>query len=141
MVVERTFVMIKPDGVKRGLIGEVIRRFENKGFKIIALKMLRMTRKQAEELYSPHKSKPFFNSLVNFATSGPVVAMILEGDSAIDVVRLMIGATDGRKAAPGTIRGDYALDIEKNIIHASDSKESFEREYRIFFSDEEIVSY
>jgi len=141
MTVERTFVMIKPDGVKRGLIGEVIRRFENKGFRIVALKMLRMTREQAENLYSPHRDKPFFNSLVNFATSGPVVAMILEGDSAIDVVRLMIGATDGRKAAPGTIRGDYALDIEKNIIHASDSKENYEREYRIFFSDKEIVSY
>ena len=139
MAVERVFVMIKPDGVKRGLVGEIIRRFERKGLKIIALKMAKMSRDQAERLYEPHREKPFFNSLVEFVTSGPVVAMILEGDSAIDVVRLMIGATDARKALPGTIRGDFALDIQENVVHASDSKESFEREYKIFFKDSELV--
>ncbi len=139
MVVERTFVMIKPDAVQRGLIGEIISRFERKGFKIVAMKMIKMTREQAEELYAPHKDKPFFESLIRFATSGPVVVMVIEGDSAIEVVRLMIGATDARKAQPGTIRGDFALDIEKNVIHASDSKESFEREHKIFFSKEDFV--
>ena len=139
MAVERTFVMIKPDAVKRGLVGEIIARFERKGFRIKALKMKWLTREEAEKLYEVHKGKPFFEELVEFITSGPVVAMILEGPSAIEVVRLMIGATDGRKAAPGTIRGDYALDIGANVIHASDSKESYEREYRVFFSDNEIV--
>ncbi|MCE4617307.1 MAG: nucleoside-diphosphate kinase [Desulfurococcales archaeon] len=139
MAIEKTFVMIKPDGVSRGLIGEVISRFERKGLKLKALKMVRLTREKAEELYSVHKDKPFFNDLVEFVTSGPVVAMILEGDSAIDVVRLMIGATDGRKAAPGTIRGDFALSIQNNIVHASDSKESFEREHKVFFTENDIL--
>jgi len=139
MVLERTFVMIKPDAVKRGLIGEIIRRFERKGLAIKAMKMLKMKRDQAEELYSPHKDKPFFKDLIEFATSGPVVVMVIEGDSAIDVVRLMIGATDARKAAPGTIRGDLANDIQENVVHASDSKESYEREHKIFFNDREIL--
>ncbi len=133
VAVERTFVMIKPDGVRRGLIGEVISRFERKGLKIVALKMLHMTREQAEELYSVHRDKPFFNDLVEFVTSGPVVVMIVEGESAISVVRTLIGPTDGRKAPPGTIRGDFALSIQENIVHASDSPESFEREHKIFF--------
>ena len=133
VAVERTFVMIKPDGVRRGLIGEVISRFERKGLKIVALKMLHMTREQAEELYSVHRDKPFFNDLVDFVTSGPVVVMIVEGESAISVVRTLIGPTDGRKAPPGTIRGDFALSIQENIVHASDSPESFEREHKIFF--------
>ena len=139
MPVERTFVMIKPDGVKRGLVGEIIARFERKGLKIKAFKMKWLTREEAEKLYEVHRGMPFFEELVNFITSGPVEAMILEGDSAIEVVRLMIGPTDGRKAPPGTIRGDYALDIGANVIHASDSKESYEREYKVFFSDDEIV--
>jgi len=132
--------MIKPDAVKRGLVGEIIARFERKGFKIKALKMKWLTKEEAEKLYEVHKGKPFFQELVDFITSGPVVAMILEGPSAIDVVRLMIGATDGRKAAPGTIRGDYALDIGANVIHASDSKEAYEREHRVFFTEDEIVA-
>ncbi len=139
MAVEKTFVMIKPDGVKRRLIGEVISRFERKGFTIKALKMVKLDKEKAEQLYSVHRDKPFFNELVEFVTSGPVVAMVLEGESAISVVRTMIGSTDGRKAAPGTIRGDYALDIQENVVHASDSGESFEREYRVFFSPEEIA--
>lgn len=134
MAVERTFVMIKPDGVRRGLIGEIISRFERKGLKIVALKMLHMAREQAEELYSVHRDKPFFNDLVEFVTSGPVVVMILEGEGAISVVRTLIGPTDGRKAPPGTIRGDFALSIQENIVHASDSPESFEREHKIFFN-------
>ena len=140
-MVERTFVIIKPDAVRRGLIGKIISRFEDKGFRVIALKMLRMTRETAEELYSPHKEKYFFNDLVEFAISGPVVTMILEGDSAVEVVRTMIGVTDARKALPGSIRGDYGLDIQANIIHASDSKDSFEREHKIFFSEEELLSH
>ena len=139
MAVEKTLVLVKPDGVRRGLIGEVISRFERKGLKIRALKMLWMTREQAEEFYSVHRDKPFFGELVEFITSGPIVAMVLEGDSAISVVRLMIGSTDGRKAQPGTIRGDFALSIQDNVVHASDSPESFEREFRVVFSDEEVV--
>ncbi|MCE4600651.1 MAG: nucleoside-diphosphate kinase [Desulfurococcales archaeon] len=139
MAVEKTLVLVKPDGVKRGLIGEVISRFERKGLKIRALKMLWMTREQAQEFYSVHRDKPFYNDLVDFITSGPIVAMVLEGDEAISVVRLMIGATDGRKASPGTIRGDYALSIQNNIVHASDSKESFDREFPVVFKSEEVV--
>lgn len=136
---ERTLVVVKPDGVRRGLIGEVISRLERKGFKIVALKMLKMSREQAEEFYAVHRTKPFFEELVAFASSGPVVAMIVEGDSAISVVRQMIGATDGRKAAPGTIRGDFSLSVLENIVHASDSLESFEKEHKIIFNASEIV--
>jgi nucleoside-diphosphate kinase len=139
VAVERTLVLVKPDGVRRGLVGEVISRFERKGLKIRALKMLWMTREQAEEFYSVHRDKPFYKDLVDFITSGPIVAMVLEGDSAISVVRLMIGATDGRKAQPGTIRGDFALSIQDNVVHASDSPESFEREFRVVFSDNDVV--
>lgn len=118
MAIQRTFVMIKPDAVERKLVGEIISRFERKGFKIVAMKLIRMSKQQAQELYKPHENKPFFKDLVEFATRGPVVVMVLEGDSAIDVVRLLIGSTDGRKAAPGTIRGDYALDIQdrKSVV-------------------------
>jgi len=139
MPVERTLIVIKPDGVRRGLVGEVIARFEKKGFKIRALKMLWMTREQAEQFYEVHRGKPFYEELVNFVTSGPVVAMVIEGDSAISVARLMIGATDGRKAQPGTIRGDYSLSILENVVHASDSEESFHREFKVLFHDLEVV--
>jgi len=139
LAVERTLVLVKPDGVRRRLVGEIIGRFERKGLKIRALKMLWMTREQAEEFYSVHKGKHFYNDLVDFITSGPIVAMVLEGDSAIEVVRLMIGATDGRRAQPGTIRGDYALSIQENVVHASDSPESFEREFRVVFREEEVI--
>ena len=138
---ERTLVLIKPDGVRRGLIGEIISRFEKKGLKIKALKMLWLTREKAEEFYSVHKGKPFFESLIRFMTSGPIIAMVLEGDKAISVVRLMIGPTDGREAPPGTIRGDYALSKQENVVHASDSPESAEREIRVIFSDEEIIDW
>ncbi|MCS7106872.1 MAG: nucleoside-diphosphate kinase [Acidilobaceae archaeon] len=136
---ERTLLVIKPDGVRRGLVGEVISRIERKGIKIRALKMLLMTRQQAEEFYSVHRGKPFFEELVAFASSGPVVAMVLEGDSVISVVRTLIGPTDGRKAPPGTIRGDFSLSILENIVHASDSPEAFEKEVRVLFSPHEIL--
>ncbi len=134
-------VLIKPDGVRRKLIGEIISRFEKKGLKIKALKMLWLTREKAEEFYSVHRGKPFFESLIEFMTSGPIIAMVLEGDKAISVVRLMIGPTDGREAPPGTIRGDYALSKSENVVHASDSSESAEREIRVIFSEEEIIDW
>ncbi|MGC9011976.1 nucleoside-diphosphate kinase [Thermogladius sp.] len=139
MVVERTLVMVKPDGVRRGLVGEIISRFEKKGFRIVGLKMLRMSRELAEKFYSVHKGKPFFNSLIDFITSGPVVAMVIEGDSAISVARLMIGSTDGREALPGTIRGDYALSKTENVVHASDSPESAAYEISLLFSENELA--
>jgi nucleoside-diphosphate kinase len=141
VMAEKTLVLVKPDGVKRGLIGEVISRFERKGLKILALKIIKLDKSKGEEFYSVHKDKSFFKDLVEFITSGPIVAIILEGDSAISVVRLMIGSTDGRKAQPGTIRGDFALSIQDNVVHASDSQESFEREYKVLFKDEEIITY
>lgn len=141
LTVECTLVLVKPDGVRRGLVGEIISRFERKGLKIKALKMIKFTREQAEEFYSIHKGKHFFESLIEFITSGPVVAMVLEGDSAIKVVRLMIGPTDGREAPPGTIRGDYALSKSENVVHASDSPESAKREISIVFREEEIIDW
>jgi nucleoside-diphosphate kinase len=131
-------VIIKPDGVRRGLVGEILSRFEKKGFKIRALKMIRLSREQAEKLYDIHFGKSFFNDLVNYMTSGPVVAVILEGDNAVNAVRLMIGPTDGSKAPPGTIRGDYSLSIRENVIHASDSIERVEHEVSVIFKPEEI---
>ncbi len=138
---ERTLVLIKPDGVKRRLSGEVIQRFEKKGLKIQALKMLSVTNEMAREHYSVHSDKPFFGELVEYITSSPIIAMILEGRNAISVVRNICGTTDGSKAAPGTIRGDYSNSIQANIVHASDSQESYEHEYRIFFSKGEIFSF
>lgn len=141
MEVERTFVMVKPDGVQRGLIGEVISRLERKGLKIVAMKMLRIPKEMAETHYAEHREKPFFNSLVSYITSGPVVAMVVEGKSAISVVRNLVGKTNPVEAAPGTIRGDLAMDIGRNVVHASDSPESARREISIFFSDDELVDY
>ena len=132
-MIEQALIVIKPDGVQRGLVGEILSRFEKKGFKIKALKMLNFSREMAEDFYSPHKGKAFFNDLINFIISGPVVAAILEGSYAISVVRSMIGSTKSYEALPGTIRGDYGLGVTDNIIHASDSKESFEREAKIIF--------
>lgn len=140
MAIERTFVMIKPDGYERGLIGEVISRIERKGLKIVAMKLKKLSKDEAERLYNVHRGKPFFNELVDFVTRNPVVLMIVEGESAVDVVRTLIGPTDGRKAPPGTIRGDFSLSIGENIVHASDSKESAEYEMSLFFSDDEVYS-
>ncbi len=136
--VERTFVFLKPEAVERGLVGEILMRIERKGLRIRALKLHRMTRQEAEELYAPHKGKEFFERLVNHVTSGPVLLMVIEGPRAVRAMRRLIGATDPLEAAPGSIRGDYALTMTANVIHAADSPESAEREMRIFFTDEEI---
>ncbi len=138
---ERTFVMVKPDGVHRGFIGEIISRLERKGLKIVGMKMTKISTELAKEHYAEHKEKPFFNNLVDFITSGPVVAMVVEGKNAIKVVRNLVGATNPAEAAPGTIRGDFGLDVGRNIVHASDSPSSAEREISLFFKPEEIVEY
>ncbi len=140
--VQREFVMIKPDGVARGLVGEIIRRIEAKGLKIVALEMKTLDRETAEELYAEHKDKPFFEDLVEYVTSGPVVVMVVEGGDAVKAVRNLIGATDPVEATPGSIRGDFALDIGRNVVHASDSPEAAEREIRIVFGDDlEVHEY
>lgn len=138
-MIQRTFVMIKPDGVRRKLVGEIISRFEKRGFNIVAMKMVQMDRATAEKLYEEHKGKPFFEELINYVTSGPVVCMVIEGEDAVNVVRKMIGNTDPKEAPPGTIRGDYALSKAENVIHASDSEEKAKREMSIFFAEKELV--
>jgi nucleoside-diphosphate kinase len=129
----RTLVLVKPDGVRRGLIGEIVSRMEKKGLSIVALRMLRMDEALARRHYAVHEGKPFFNGLVDFITSGPVVAMLLEGEQAVDVVRTMMGDTDPKKSAPGTIRGDFGMDIGQNLIHGSDSDENARKEIDLFF--------
>jgi nucleoside-diphosphate kinase len=138
---QRTLVLVKPDAMNRGLAGEVISRLERKGLKIVALKLMRVTAELAGRHYEMHKEKPFFGSLVEFITSCPIVAMVVEGRNAIDVVRQTMGQTDPAKAAPGTIRGDLAMDIQDNLVHGSDSLESAKREIDLFFSSGEILSY
>ncbi|MGI5823713.1 MAG: nucleoside-diphosphate kinase [Dethiobacteria bacterium] len=138
---QKTFIMLKPDAVQRNLMGEVICRFEKKGLKAIAIKMLKISREMAEKHYGEHQGKPFFDELVNFITSGPVVAMIWEGRGAIQVARQMMGSTDPQEAPPGTIRGDYGLFMGNNVVHGSDSPESAAREISLFFSPQEIFSY
>jgi nucleoside-diphosphate kinase len=138
---ERTLILIKPDGVKRKLSGKILSRFEDKGMKIVAMKMLVLSKQKAEKHYAVHKDKPFFNGLVSYIISGPIVAAILEGTNCISITRTLCGSTDGSKAQPGTIRGDFSMGIEKNIIHASDSVESFQYEWPIYFSKEEITEY
>ncbi len=130
---EQSLFIVKPDAVSRNLIGEIISRFERKGFKIVKLKMFEFTKDQAEDFYSDHKEKPFFNDLVSFITSGKIVASIIEGDNVVQTTRLMIGSTKSFEAAPGSIRGDFGLGLTDNIIHASDSIESFEKEVKVVF--------
>lgn len=130
---EQTLFIVKPDAVARKLVGQVIARFEAKGFAILKLKMFTFTKEQAQEFYSVHSSKPFFGELVEFISSGPVVAAVIEGNNAVATTRLMIGATKSFEAAPGSIRGDFGLGFSDNIIHASDSKESFDKEARVVF--------
>jgi len=137
--VQRTLVLVKPDGVQRGLVGEIISRLERKGLKIVALKMLQMDRAMAERHYDVHRDKPFFSSLVDFITSGPVIAAVIEGQNAVDVVRQMMGETNPLKAAPGTIRGDFGLEVQENLVHGSDSEENAQEEISLFFSDKEIL--
>jgi nucleoside-diphosphate kinase len=130
---EQTLFIIKPDAVSRKLVGQIISRFENKGFKILKLKMFTFTKSQAEEFYSVHNTKPFFGELVSFITSGPVVVAVIEGNNAVATTRLLVGATKSYEASPGSIRGDFGLGISDNIIHASDSKENFEKEASVVF--------
>ena len=137
---ERTLSLIKPDGVQRGLIGEVVKRFEQADIRIAAMKMLRLTREQARAFYAVHRERPFYDSLTQFMSSGPIVAMVLEGDDAIQKNRDIMGATNYRDAAPGTIRHDFARDIEKNIVHGSDSPQSAVSEMEFFFSQLEICA-
>ena len=141
MAMEQTLVLVKPDGVQRGLVGEVIGRFERRGLHLSALKLLQMDRALAERHYAEHVGKPFFESLVGFITSSPVVAMVWEGPNAVAVVRTMMGATDPAAAAPGTMRGDHALSIGANIVHGSDSVPRAAEEVALFFGPEEIVSW
>jgi nucleoside-diphosphate kinase len=130
--------MLKPDAVLRRLSGKILTRFEERGLQIVAAKMMIITRELAEEHYGEHKEKPFFGELVNYITSGPVLATVIEGEECISLIRKMVGATNPKEADIGTIRGDYAIDTGRNIIHASDSAQSAEREISLFFSDEEI---
>lgn len=130
---ERTLFVVKPDAVSRGLVGGIVSRFEAKGFRLEALRMMRFTRAQAESFYAVHKQRPFFSDLVDFITSGPVVAGVLEGNNAVATVRIMVGATKSFEAAPGSIRGDLGLGFTDNIIHASDSAASFEHEHTVAF--------
>lgn len=132
---ERTLVLVKPDGVKRGLVGEVISRIERKGLRLVAMDLRTAERSVAEEHYAEHRERPFFQELVEFITSGPVVLMAVEGDGAINVLRTMMGTTDPKNAAPGTIRGDFALDVGRNIIHGSDAPGSAARELALHFPD------
>jgi len=138
-LMEQTFIMIKPNGVARGLTGEVIKRLESQGLKILAMKMLMLDRRTAKRLYDIHRGKEFFEGLVKFVTSGRVVAMVLEGENAVSLVRKIIGATNPAKAEPGTIRGDYGGSVMTNIIHAADSPESAEKEIEIIFKPNEIL--
>jgi len=138
---ERTFVMIKPDAVQRGFIGEIISRFEKKGIKLVAMKLVAVSRELAEKHYGVHRGKPFFEPTVKYITSSPVVAMVLEGNNAIEMVRGMMGKTDPQQAAMGTIRGDYGQFIGRNIVHGSDSKENAEFEINLWFKPKEIADY
>lgn len=138
---ERTYLMVKPDGVQRGLVGQIISRFEQRGYKIVGLKMMQIPKEVAETHYGEHAGKPFFAGLVDFITSGPVVAMVVEGKDVVLTAREMMGATNPLKAAPGTIRGSFGVDVGRNVIHGSDSVESANREIGIFFRPEELVDY
>lgn len=138
-MIERTLVMIKPDGVQRNLIGKVISIFEEKGLRVVALKKLRLTKDQAKAFYIVHKERPFYEDLTNYMSSGPIVAMVLEGESAITRVREIMGATDPKEAKEGTIRKLFGLDKEKNTVHGSDSPESAQREIAFFFSEQELL--
>lgn len=138
---ERTLVLIKPDAINRGLIGEIISRFEKKGLKIVGMKMLKMSKSMAKEHYSHHIQKSFYPELEAFMTLMPIIAMVIEGKNSINVVRKIVGVTNGRDANPGSIRGDYSMSVSKNLIHASDSKENAKKEIKIFFKDNEIFEY
>lgn len=138
---EQTYVMVKPDGVERGLIGEIVAKIEKKGIKLVAGKLIQIDRKLAEQHYAEHIGKPFFEDLIGFITSGPVFAMVLEGDDVIKIARRMMGKTNPLEADAGTIRAEYAVHTNRNVIHGSDSPESAKREILLFFEPHEILSY
>ena len=138
---ERTFLMVKPDGVQRNLVGEVIKRLETKGFTLVGLKLMSVSRELAEKHYDVHKERPFFNSLVDFIISSPVVAMVWEGEGVVASARKIIGATNPLAAEPGTIRGDYGVSIGRNLIHGSDAIETAQREIALWFKEDELVSW
>lgn len=140
MAKERTFLMVKPDGVQRNLVGEIVSRFEKKGFQLVGAKLLNVPRELAEQHYAEHKERPFFGELVDFITSSPVFAMVWEGDNIVSMARTMMGKTNPADAAPGTIRGDYAVSLGMNIIHGSDAPETAEREIALWFKEEELHS-
>lgn len=138
---ERTFVMLKPDAVQRGLVGEIIARFERRGLKIAAMKMVHVTPAFAHKHYEVHVGKPFFEGLIKYITSGPVVAMVLEGTNAIDVARATMGVTNPAKAAPGTVRADFALELGRNLVHGSDGPETAAFEIGLWFTEDELLTY
>jgi nucleoside-diphosphate kinase len=138
---ERSLVLIKPDAIQRGLAGEIISRLEKKGLKIVAMKMLHMDKNLAQRHYAIHKGKAFFDDLVNFITSSPVIAIIFQGKNSVEIIRQMMGETDPAKARMGTIRGDFGIDIGHNLVHGSDSLENASKEIDLFFSEEEIFNY
>ena len=138
---EKTLVLLKPDCVQRRLVGTLVQRFEKKGLRLAALKLVQPTRQLAEQHYAVHKGKPFYESLLTFLTSGPTVAIVLEGREAVQVVRDMMGKTDGAKSPPGTIRGDYGISVQNNLIHGSDSADNAKVEMALWFKPDEIVSY
>jgi nucleoside-diphosphate kinase len=139
--VEKTLILVKPDGVQRGLVGEIIGRFERRGLKLAGLKFLQMSQELAENHYAVHKERPFYNSLVEYITSGPVVAMVWQGNDAIAAARATMGATNPVQAAPGTIRGDFGMEIGRNLVHGSDSPENAVKEVNLFFAASELVDW
>ncbi len=141
MVMEKTYLMVKPDGVQRGICGEIVSRFEKKGLKLVAMKLMQIPKETAENHYGEHKGKKFYDSLISYITSGPVLAMVWEGENAVSVCRNIMGKTNPQESAPGTIRGDFGMVTGVNIIHGSDSAESAAREISIFFKPEELMSY
>jgi len=141
IILEKTFVLVKPDGVQRALIGEIIARLEKRGLKLVAAKFMKVPETLAEKHYAVHKGKPFYEGLIKYITSAPVMAIVFEGNNAINAVRQTMGLTDPLKANPGTIRHDYALSISRNLTHASDSPENAENEIALWFTQEEIVSW
>lgn len=141
MALEKSLILLKPDAVQRRLCGEIISRLENRGLKLVAMKMLQVTKELAAQHYAEHVEKPFYPLLEEFITSGPVIAIVVEGPEAVTVVRGMMGTTNGRESAPGTIRGDYGLSRQVNLIHGSDGPEAAEREIGIYFQPEEVLAY
>jgi nucleoside-diphosphate kinase len=141
MAMETTLVFLKPDAVQRGLMGRIVTRFEDKGLRIIASKMIHVSRDGAAQHYAEHEGKPFYPTLIDFVTSGPVLVLAIRGDDAVSVCRTLMGKTNGKEAAPGTIRGDFGMSPGYNLIHGSDSAESAERELAMWFNDDELLDY